>query len=81
MIRAGMTAQGYHDENGEPLERQDLLGIDADGDLVERKDSTPGVAQGLGGPVAPDEVLMRSLLWVYILEPSELDPGLASCSP
>ncbi len=76
MIRAGMTAQGYYDEDGVPLERKDLLGIDADGQLVERKDSTLGVAQQLEGPVSPETLLDLALLSVYILEPRELDPEL-----
>ncbi len=76
MIRAGMTGQGYYDESGKPVERKELVGIDEDGNLVERKASTLGVVQELSGPVPPDEVMDLSLLSVYILDPKELDADL-----
>ncbi len=76
MIRAGMTAQGYYDEDGKPVERKELAGIDADGNLVERVPTTLGAVQQLSGPVAPDEVMDLALLSVYILDPTELDAGL-----
>jgi hypothetical protein len=76
LVRRGMTAQGYVDAAGYTVSIRDMVGLDADGQPVERVDSTLGVAQPLEGPVGPEAVLDVRVSSVYMLEPEEVEPGL-----
>lgn len=77
LVVSGMVAQGYFDSNGAWVPNNQLVGLDPDGEVVERIPSTLGVAQPLEGPVPPTEVLDLQILSVYLLEPEEIDMDLA----
>ena len=77
ILRSGMTAQGYFDEKGALVDKSALIGIDADGNPVEKKDSTLGVAQELEGPVKPEDLLDLVAKSIYMLEEAEVDGDLA----
>ena len=76
LVRSGMTAQAYFDEDGRWIPNRELVGLDAAGTPVDLAPSTLGVEQALEGPVSPDEVLDLSTRSVYVLTPEELDPAL-----
>lgn len=76
MIKSGMTAQGYFDEDGVWVPSRELVGLDAEGRPVEKVDSTLGVEQPLTGPVDPERVLDLRISAVYELSPVEVDPEL-----
>lgn len=76
IVRKGMTAQGYFDGGGQPVARADLVGIDADGALVERKPSTLDEPQVLVGPVPPEELLDVPAQFVYLLDETDVDEDL-----
>jgi hypothetical protein len=71
LIAPGMSGQGYFTANGQYVPRGRLVGVDAQGVLVESKPSTLGLPQTLQGPVDPLSVLDLELLSVYILHPEQ----------
>jgi hypothetical protein len=76
LIRSGMTAQGYFSEDGSPIARTEMVGLDPAGNVVEVKPSTLGVEQALSGPVSASEVLDLELESVFWLEPIEVTENL-----
>ena len=76
LLRSGMTSQGYFDDSGNLISQSDIVGISADGSIVERQPSTLGVAQELAGPVGEEEVLNLELTTVYHATVEEIDPLL-----
>ena len=76
LLRSGMTSQGYFDDSGNLISQSDIVGISADGSIVERQPSTLGVAQELAGPVGEEEVLNLELTTVYHATAEEIDPSL-----
>jgi len=76
LLKSGMTGQGYFDEGGRLYERGALVGLDSDGNTVEKNDSTLGTPQTLEGPVNPEDVLDLAVSSIYLLEVQELDGGL-----
>jgi Neuraminidase (sialidase) len=68
LISSGMTAQGYFTDSDRPVSRQEMVGLDDKGNVVQTKPSTLGIAQSLEGPVDPEEVLNLDLDGVYFLE-------------
>ena len=77
LIVAGMTAQGYFTKAGRPVARGEMVGIDAEGKIVEVKPSTLGVAQEAHGPVEHSELLNLAVQSVYFLETDEDKSGVA----
>lgn len=77
LLQSGMTAQGYFDEQGRWLQKSELVGLDADGQVVDLKPSTLGVPQELSA-VEPAEVLRFTNSSVYQLEPAAVDAALTS---
>ena len=77
LLKSGCTAQGYFTASGNPVSRSDMVGIDAEGNIVESKPSTLGEPQALNGPVDPTNVLSLAIQSVYYLDPVEVDEGLA----
>ena len=75
LLQSGMTAQGYFDESGRWLQKSQLVGIGDDGEILDLKPSTLGVAQTLES-IEPGTVLNHSIDAVYLLDPITLDPGL-----
>ncbi len=76
LIRAKMTSQGYFNEDGDQIPRGELVGIDGEGNVVEKSPSTLGDAQELQGPVPAETVLDLQVESVYLLDEVELDPAL-----
>jgi hypothetical protein len=77
LLQAGMTAQGYFDEQGRPIARNELVGLDADGQPLPLKPSTLGVSQP-ATVVDPSEVLRCRIESVYMLDPLAVDDALAT---
>ena len=75
LLQSGMTAQGYFDETGRWLQKSELVGLDEDGQPLELKPSTLGVAQPLK-PVPPGEVLRHAIDTVYALDAAVIDGAL-----
>lgn len=75
LLQTGMTAQGYFDEAGRWLQKNQLVGIGEDGQALELKPSTLGAAQPLES-VAPSTVLDHAVDAVYALDPMTLDAAL-----
>ncbi|MFZ2267660.1 MAG: hypothetical protein WAV95_08790 [Azonexus sp.] len=75
LLQTGMTAQGYFDEAGRWLQKNQLVGIGEDGQALELKPSTLGAAQPLES-VAPSSVLDHAVDAVYALDPMTLDAAL-----
>ena len=77
LIVAGMTAQGYFTRAGRAVARGEMVGMDAEGNIVELKPSTLGVEQKADGRVAPSELLNLAVQSVYFLETYEDKTGMA----
>jgi hypothetical protein len=77
LIVSGMTTQGYFTRAGRAVSRDEMVGLDAEGKIVEVKPSTLGVEQKADGPVDPSELLKVSVQSVYFLETQEDKTGLA----
>lgn len=76
LVRSGMTAQAYFDAGNNWVPNGEMVGIDPDGNTVDKQNSTLGVAQTLEGPVEADAVLDMTLRTIYLLAAQELDPKL-----
>jgi hypothetical protein len=76
LLRSGMTAQGYFDEELRWIPSKELVGIDAAGMPLEVKASTLGEAVALEGPIEPTELLDVRVSAVYVLWPEELGKEL-----
>ncbi|MEM9074134.1 MAG: hypothetical protein AAGE52_36920 [Myxococcota bacterium] len=76
MVKSGMTSQGYFDADGLWYPNKELVGVDKEGNEVDKVDSTLGAEQELTGPVDPERVLDLRLISVYQLDPSEMDDAL-----
>lgn len=75
LLRSGMTMQAYFDDTGEWVEHNQLVGIDSEGEVVPKVNSTLGVAQDLT-PATPGDLSQSKVLAVYFLENTEVDAGL-----
>lgn len=78
LVLSGMTSQAYFDAAGNVVERSDLVGKDADGNLLPKVDSTLGVAQPLEGPVPAEDVLDLDVKSLYLLEPEAVSDALTA---
>ncbi len=76
LLQSGMTAQGYFDEDGRWLQKSQLVGLDADGNPLELKPSTLGVAT-TAESIDPSVMLRYTINSVYVLTPTTLDDALA----
>jgi hypothetical protein len=77
LIQAGMTAQGYFDEDNRWVPTSELIGLDAEGMPAPRFPRTLGVPQLLRGPVQPEAVLDCRIQSVYVLSASDMSEALA----
>jgi hypothetical protein len=75
LVVSGMTGQGYFDESGRWIQSGELVGLDADGNAVEKQPSTLGTAQPLT-EVEPEALLDAAVDTVYMLEPDEVEGEL-----
>lgn len=76
LLRVGMTAQGYFDEDGHWIPYGELQGLGPEGETLEKVPSTLGEAVGLEGPVDPGLLLDHRNQSVYMLDAEELDEAL-----
>ncbi|MBN2498816.1 MAG: hypothetical protein JXR96_29765 [Deltaproteobacteria bacterium] len=76
LIRPGMTAQGYFDEQNRWIASRVLVGLDAEGKVLPRVESTLGAAQQARA-AKPEELLDFRPSSVYQLEPVELPDAIA----
>ena len=76
LLLSGMTAQGYFNSEGSPISRQEMVGLDTHGNVVEQIPSTLGSPQKLEGPVSASEVLDLDVESFFYLEPLEIEEGL-----
>ena len=77
LVKSHMTAQGYFTSDGYWVPQKELVGLDPEGQPVEKRPSTLGSAQSLQGPLEPDALLDVKVHAVYALEPTEMDERLA----
>jgi hypothetical protein len=73
LLLSGMTAQGYFNSEGSPISRQEMVGLDVQGNVVEQIPSTLGSPQKLEGPVSASEVLDLDVESFFCLEPLEAE--------
>jgi len=78
LITSGMTSQGYFAPDGRWVARSEMVGLDIDGQVVETKPSTLGVAQAVEGPVDPGAVLHLDVESVFALEPEDISSKLVA---
>ncbi len=71
LIRAGMTAQGYFDEDGTWVPNNVLVAIDEAGELIEKVPSTLGV-EAKAALATPEQLLDLRVISVYMLDPLEV---------
>ena len=76
LIASGMSGQGYFNASGQYVPRGRLVGVNAQGAVVESQPSTLGLPQALEGPVDPSVVLDLELLSVYLLAPEQASGAL-----
>ncbi len=75
LVVSGMTGQGYFDETGRWIQSGELVGLDAEGNAVEKQPSTLGTVQPLT-EVEPEALLDAAVDTVYMLDPDEVDGEL-----
>jgi len=76
LIQSGMTSQGYFDEKNCWIPNSKLVGLDEDGQPLEKVASTLGTAQPLEGPLSPSALADLKVDTVYQLEANDVDPAL-----
>jgi len=76
LLTNGCTAEMYCDENGEAVERKDLMACDADGNPLPEFPATLGEPQAISGPVPAREFLEHVVTAVYLLQAETLDTTL-----
>lgn len=76
LVRPGMTAQGYFDEEMRWIPSKELVGIDAEGQPLEMRPSTLGEPVALSAAVDPTALLDVRVQAVYLLSPEELTDEL-----
>ena len=68
VLQSGMSAQGYFTQAGRWVPKEELVGIDPEGRLLELKPSTLGVEQPLEGPLPATMLLDHAVVSVYALD-------------
>jgi hypothetical protein len=71
LVQTGMSAQGYFKADGNMVGRQEMVGLNSSGEIVEQIPSTLGIAQKLEGPINGSEVLDLNVESLYFVEPLE----------
>lgn len=75
LLRSGMLAQGYFQEDGKWIKQSHLQGMDGAGRPLEKEDSTLGVEQDME-PASPEDLLDLDVTAVYALEEADVDAEL-----
>jgi len=76
LLRSGMLAQGYFQEDGKWIKQSQLQGMDGAGRPLEKEASTLGVEQEME-PASPEDLLDLDVTAIYALEEADVDAGLA----
>ena len=76
LLRSGMLAQGYFQEDGKWIKQSQLQGMDGAGRPLEKESSTLGVEQEME-PASPEDLLDLDVTAIYALEEADVDAGLA----
>ena len=76
LLRAGMLAQGYFQDDGKWIKQSQLQGMDGAGRPVEKEASTLGVEQELEA-ATPEDLLDLDVTAIYALEKEDVDTELA----
>jgi len=76
LLPSGAVSYLYMNDHFEVCERSDLTAVDAEGEALEKVDSTLGSEQPLEGPVAPQRVLDHTAKAVYELDPQDIGDKL-----
>lgn len=77
LLSSGMTSQGYFTNEGRWVQRSEMVGIDAEGKVVETQLSTLGSSQIIEGPLDPHDLLDLDIESVYLLEPEDPESALS----
>ena len=78
LLHAGSFADLYVNEQGDSVERRELVPVDREGRQLATQCSTRGDAQDLGAPIPAEELLDHVVTRVYALAADALDPTLES---
>jgi len=76
LLAAGCTADLYINDDGDAINRSELVTVDADGKALQTLPTTLGRTQAIEGQVALDEFLNHVVTKVYALESETLDKAL-----
>lgn len=76
LLGSGCTADIYINDDGDAINRSELVTVDADGKPLPTLPATLGRTQAIEGPVALDDFLSHIVTKVYALESETLDPAL-----
>jgi hypothetical protein len=76
LLTNGCTAEMYCDENGDVVERKDLVACDVDGNPLPELPATLEEPQTISCPVPATEFLNHVVTAVYLLQVETLDPTL-----
>jgi hypothetical protein len=77
LVASGMTGQAYFDGTGRWVQNSELVGVDAEGNTVDKQPSTLGTPQPLT-EVEPNALLDAAITTVYMLDTDEIDGALQS---
>ncbi len=72
----GCTAEMYLDEEGDHVERKEIIACDEAGNSLAEFPATAGAPQTISGPVPASEILEHVVTAVSLLEAKTLDSGL-----
>ena len=77
LLRSGMTAQGYFDDDTNWIPNKELVGMDFKGNVLEKAPATLGVAQ-VAKVSELESLLDLSVDSIYQLEPEEVSDSIQS---
>ena len=76
LLGSGCTADLYINDDGDTINRSELVAVDADGKPLPTLPATSDRTQAIDDPVALDDFLNHVVTKVYALESEALDPAL-----
>ncbi len=76
LLAAGCTADLYINNDGDAINRSELVAVDTDGNPLPTLSATSGRTQAIEGTVVLDDFLNHVVTKVYALESEALDPAL-----
>ena len=76
LLGSGSTSDIYINDDGDAINRSELITVDASGKPLPTLPATLGRTQAIEGPVALDDFLNHVVTKVYALESETFDPAL-----